>query len=103
MEKVGVGGVVLIRLCLCVLACERQGERDGGRKIAKALCVMWEMFCNVGVFLRMSSTCIEAMGRRVKCTPTGRELGRCDVGPLCRMCVEMWVDIGWFWYFEILV
>lgn len=28
LERVGVGGVVLISLCLCVLACERQRTRD---------------------------------------------------------------------------
>ena len=79
-------------------------ERE--QEIAEGLCeapTPGEMFCTVGVFLRMSSTCVGAVGRCVKCTPPGRQLGRCDVGPLCGMCMAMWVDIGWFCYFGITV
>lgn len=35
VEKVGVGGVVLICLCLCVLVCERHRERKREQEIAR--------------------------------------------------------------------
>lgn len=53
VERVGVGGVVLISLCLCVLVCERQRESE--QEIAMGLCearMPGEMFCTVGVFLQ---------------------------------------------------
>ena len=51
VERVGVGGVALISLCLCVLVCERQRGRE--QEIAMGLCeapMPGEMFCTVGVF-----------------------------------------------------
>lgn len=38
VEKVGVGGVVLICLCLCVLVCERQGEKGRTRDSEGIVC-----------------------------------------------------------------
>lgn len=102
VEKVGVcvcvwGGVCDFSLSVCVSVRKSEREHGGEQEIVKVLCearMPGEMFCAVGVFLRMSSTCFGAVGWCVKCTPPGRQLGRCDVGPLCRMCVAVWVDIG---------
>lgn len=93
-----VGGCVCdFSLSVCVSVRKSEREHGGEQEIVKVLCearTPGEMFCAVGVFLRMSSTCFGAVGWCVKCTPPGRQLGRCDVGPLCRMCVAVWVDIG---------
>ena len=96
VEEVGGGGVVLISLSLPLCVGKAGRERASEEDTAMSLCearTPGEMFCTVGVFLGMSSTCAGAAGWCVKCTPPGRQLGRCDVRPhtwdVCVGGVEM--------------
>lgn len=67
VEKVGVWGVCVCDFSLSVCVSVRKSEREHGgeQEIVKVLCearTPGEMFCAVGVFLRMSSTCFGAVG-----------------------------------------